>query len=172
MNEQLFSALTTVGLFLQQELMSNLINQGHKASGQLAESIQFEILPFGDGQVLEISFFDYGNFVDFGRLKGKKRVPIPALVEWIKIRAIERGDANVLRAAFAIREAIFKQGIPTRGSLKFSSTGKRTGWFTDVADSTAVEERIVEIVADGIFKDAEIFIDNIIAVTRKDFEAV
>jgi len=61
---------------------------------------------------------DYGLFVDLGRAPGKKKVPIQALVDWIRRKRINKKTTgkNItdIELAFRIQNAIFKHGINPR----------------------------------------------------------
>ena len=96
------------------------------ASGKLLESIKYNIVIGTDGEpIIEFSYQDYLKYVNRGReAKGDDRpitaengaVPIPALMEWIKIRGInavnEQGiQIPPLSLAFAIRSSIWRHGI-------------------------------------------------------------
>ena len=68
--------------------------------------------------MLEVEYMDYFKYVNLGRRKGGKYVPIKALLDWIKIRGIRRRDekgrfvkGNQLSLAFAIQKNIHKFGI-------------------------------------------------------------
>jgi hypothetical protein len=96
--------------------------QGDKiASGTLYDSIQGSVEIDADGNpVAVLSYADYFKYVNKGRKKEVKKVPIPSLLEWIKIRGIRgvkrgkgkgAGGITNLSLAFAIRESIYKYGI-------------------------------------------------------------
>lgn len=88
------------------------------ASGNLLDSISYKVVMVGDVETLEITYADYFEYVNKGRRIGAKRVPLNALIEWIKIRGIRRRDekgrfakGSRLGLAFAIQQNIFKYGI-------------------------------------------------------------
>ena len=93
--------------------------QGDKiASGTLYDSIQGDVEIDADGNPVAVLYYaDYFKYVNKGRKKEvKNRVPIPALLEWIKIRGIRGRNKKGkfipnLSLAFAIRTNIFKYGI-------------------------------------------------------------
>lgn len=167
MNERLFTALTLVGQFIQQELTNSLTEQGHVASGKLSTTIKQDVSTFGTGLQLEVSFEDYGVHVDSGRKIGETRVPVGVLVKWVIEKGLESGNKEAVSAAFAIREAIFKEGIPTKNARK---KGKRTGWFVDVIDDPKLQQRIEKEAEEALISDVELFYDNLVTQTRKLFE--
>jgi hypothetical protein len=73
---------------------------------------------------LQLFAFDYLQWVDGGRRKGAKKVPLDALIKFIKQRNIgqargkggkygKRSD-NITRLAFIIQAAIYRNGIKPR----------------------------------------------------------
>lgn len=87
------------------------------ASGQLYNSIQgtIEIGPDGEPIAL-IQYQDYFNNVNRGRKAGVKRVPLNALMEWIKVRGLKGRDKkgrfmSTTNLAWAIQTNIFKYGV-------------------------------------------------------------
>lgn len=90
------------------------------ASGNLYNSLTATVMPNGDDFELVITYADYFKYVNEGRRAGVKKVPLTALLEWIKIRGIRgvkrgrgggAGRISNLSLAFAIRESIYKYGI-------------------------------------------------------------
>lgn len=88
------------------------------ASGNLLNSISYKVVMVDNVETLEITYADYFEYVNKGRRIGAKRVPLNALIEWIKIRGIRRRDergrfakGGRLSLAFAIQQNIFKYGI-------------------------------------------------------------
>ena len=87
------------------------------ASGKLKNSIGYEVITGNDGSpTLVLSYVDYFENVNYGRRPKKKKVPIKALLDWIKIRGIAAQNNNgipipPLSLAFAIQTNIYKFGI-------------------------------------------------------------
>jgi hypothetical protein len=90
------------------------------ASGNLYNSLTATVMPNGDDFELVITYADYFKYVNQGRKANVKKVPLTALLDWIKIRGIRgvkrgkgRGAGRIsnLSLAFAIRENIYKYGI-------------------------------------------------------------
>lgn len=87
------------------------------ASGKLRDSIGYEVITDSDGNpTLEISYIDYFENVNLGRRPEKKRVPIKALLSWIKFRKLKGRNKKGqfipnLSFAFAIQTNIYKFGI-------------------------------------------------------------
>ena len=109
---------------------------------------------------------EYGIYVNEGRKTGGKKVPINVLVDWIERKAIVNGDKQVKSLAFAIQQTIHKEGIPTKGSFKFSNNGRRKGFIDFVINNELdkVYNELEQQVFDGY--------DDAIAIMVKDFNKV
>jgi hypothetical protein len=88
------------------------------ASGKLLNSLSVKLIPSSGTKPaeLQITYQDYFKYVNLGRKKGKKLVPIPAILEWIKIKNIKGRNKKGrfiprLSFAYAIQQNIFKYGI-------------------------------------------------------------
>jgi len=150
--------IKTIGQFIINELASELIKQDHKATGKLISSLDYNVEESLLSTDLLITMQDYGSYVNRGRKRGAAKVPIQALVEWIKQKGIETNNKKVLGMAFAIQKTIEKQGIPTANSRK---RGKRTEFVDDTIKriQSEVERRITE----ATFRQVDIIVDNFVA---------
>jgi hypothetical protein len=87
------------------------------ASGRLLNSISYDVEIDTNGDpTLVLSYIDYFENVNFGRRKEKKRVPINAILDWIKVRGLQGRNKKGqfiprLSFAFAIQTNIYKFGI-------------------------------------------------------------
>jgi hypothetical protein len=109
---------------------------------------------------------DYGVYVNNGRQKGGKKVPIDVLVAWIERKAIVSGDKKVKSLAFAIQQTIHKEGSPTKGSFRFSNNGRRKG-FIDFVISEELND-IYNELEEQVFKGY----DAAIATIVNDFNSL
>ena len=152
-----------VGKLIIASLQKELIGQGHDATGNLINSFEQRVIELPNSIVLEILMDEYGIYVNEGRKTGGKKVPINVLVEWIERKAIVNGDKEVKSLAFAIQNTIHKEGIPTKGSFKFSNNGRRKGFIDFVIDNEL----------DGVYNELEQQVfegyDDAIATIVKDF---
>mgnify|MGYP003122940722 CR=1 FL=1 len=152
-----------VGKLIIASLQKELIGQGHDATGNLINSFEQRVIELPNSIVLEILMDEYGIYVNEGRKTGGKKVPISVLVEWIERKAIVNGDKEVKSLAFAIQNTIHKEGIPTKGSFKFSNNGRRKGFIDFVIDNEL----------DGVYNELEQQVfegyDDAIATIVKDF---
>jgi hypothetical protein len=127
---------------LRKGMKSEQEAQGHKLTGKLGDSIEYEISP--DGRDMKATMFaaDYGVYVELGVTAS--RIPyggrsgntgggtdghslyIEGLVSFWELRGLSGREA--VNAAFATAQVHARQGMPTNASYRFSSTGERTGF--------------------------------------------
>jgi len=152
-----------VGKLIIASLQKELIEQGHKATGNLVNSFEQRVIELPNSIVIEILMDEYGIYVNEGRKSGGKKVPINVLVDWIEKRAIASGDKEVKSLAFAIQQTIHKEGMPTKGSFKFSNNGRRKGFIDFVIDNELDE--VYNELEQQVFEGY----DDAIATIVKDF---
>lgn len=151
---------TDVADFILQELIKELGYQGHIASGKLLDSLEVEVTEAAGLFSIDGRYLTYGKYVETGRKAGVKRVPIDALIEWIRVKRLDLRGKSERSVAFAIQAAIFKKGIPTDGD----ETKKRfVGRTLDRLESEIIN-RVDKIVSDFV----QIEFDNIIAREQKE----
>ena len=155
-----------VGKLIIASLQKELIQQGHDATGNLINSFEQRVIEVPNSIVLEILMDEYGIYVNEGRKTGGKKVPINVLVDWIERRAIVNGDKEVKSLAFAIQQTINKEGIPTKGSFKFSNNGRRKGFIDFVIDNKL--DNAIKELEEQVFEGY----DETIATMVKDFNKV
>ena len=152
-----------VGKLIIASLQKELIEQGHKATGYLVNSFEQRVIELPNSIVIEILMDEYGIYVNEGRKSGGKKVPINVLVDWIEKRAIASGDKEVKSLAFAIQQTIHKEGMPTKGSFKFTNNGRRKGFIDFVIDNELDE--VYNELEQQVFEGY----DDAIATIVKDF---
>jgi len=152
-----------VGKLIIASLQKELIEQGHKATGNLVNSFEQRVIELPNSIVIEILMDEYGIYVNEGRKSGGKKVPINVLVDWIEKRAIASGDKEVKSLAFAIQQTIHKEGMPTKGSFKFTNNGRRKGFIDFVIDNELDE--VYNELEQQVFEGY----DDAIATIVKDF---
>ncbi len=154
------SDLENIGQFIINELAKELIKQDHRATGKLISSLNYDTIQRSSSATLLINMEDYGKFVNTGRKRGAAKVPIDALVEWIKQKGIETNNKKVLGMAFAIQKTIQKEGIPTRNSRK---RGKRIEFVNDTLER--IDSIILSMIEAGVTKQLQASIDNLVKRT-------
>jgi hypothetical protein len=102
-----------------------------RATGSLINSVQVNVVT-GRGGIseLQVMMNEYGEYVNSGRLAGKRGVPIQPLIEWIKARKlkprdkkgrfIDASDKNIKGMAFGIQQNIKKYGIRPAHNIEIS----------------------------------------------------
>jgi hypothetical protein len=116
------------------------------ASGSLKNSIQVTAKETKDGGVLQMSMNDYAQWVQSGRLPGKKGVPIDAIEKWIVNRKLlgrdKKGRFIKRRSfAFAIQKNIKKFGI------------RPSNWYDVAIDSILEDEEIINLLEGQTIED-------------------
>jgi len=149
--------LDNVGQFIINELAKELIKQDHSATGKLIDSLDYRTTSSSVGQTLLIEMLDYGKFVNTGRKKGARKVPIQALVDWIKQKGIATNNKKALGIAFAIQKTIEKEGSPT---IRSRRNGKKTEFVDDTLER--IESDINRRLEEAAFKTVEVQIDNLV----------
>ena len=87
------------------------------ASGKLRDSISVKVVKVNEGEsIIQVLTAEYAQWVQSGRLPGKKGIPVDALEKWIKERGLTGRDKKgryIKRRsfAFAIQSNIKKFGI-------------------------------------------------------------
>lgn len=117
------------------------------ASGKLRDSVK--VISNNDAQgnsVLLVTMMQYAQWVQSGRLPGKKFVPIGQLEKWIKERGLKGRDKKGKfitnkSFAFAIAKNINKFGIRPSNFIDFS--------LEKIID----DSKIKEIIGDGAYED-------------------
>ena len=131
--------LQQLGDFLIVQLQGELLRQGHKLTGSLAQSIEYETKKAANSISLVYSFNNYGLALNDGikpanipyrRGSGaKKSKYIEGLKRWVKLKfGYSRQRAE--RVAFAIASKQKKQGYPLTGKI---------GWINITLETSAKE---------------------------------
>jgi hypothetical protein len=101
--------LKLIGDFMVDQLVKVLDVQGHRASGQLQDTMRSVVNSSAKGFSITIIGKDYAKFVEKGVPRGAK-VSIEALSQWIEDKGIQTGELSVKSLAFAIQRKIFNEG--------------------------------------------------------------
>jgi hypothetical protein len=127
--------------------MPNQKGRGNKiASGTLRNSVQATVRDAGNRDIIEISMAEYGQWVQSGRLPGKRKIPVSVIERWITQRKLKGRDKKGKyiknkSLAFAIQQNIFKFGI-------------RPSNFLDIAfDNLVKNEEVINLIADATIED-------------------
>ena len=116
------------------------------ASGRLRNSVQVNIVPSQDRPIIQILLDNYWQWVQSGRLPGKKGVPLDSIEQWIRSRGLtgrdKKGKFIKRRSfAFAIQTNIKKFGI-------------RPANFLDIAFNLLLtDQRIIDALEGEAFEE-------------------
>jgi len=147
---------------LEHETTAELISQGHKGTGGLINSFKRRTFMSGQMFVSEMEMRTYGIILDKGikpnripfggkRGRGGRSKYIQGLLKFVRSKGMPDS------AAFAIANKQKQEGNPTRGSRRFSRTGKRRGWLTIPLsrEQAAVDKIIADATEKQIFADID-----------------
>ena len=149
-------------------LASELIDQGHKNTGSLINSLEGRIQDDPNGFDVSIWANKYAHYLDKGVkwYQKSKRPPLAPLIAYFR----QKGAADPKAAAFATislwKNKDLKQGMPTRGSYRpsITKTGKRKGFIKEALNKreTIINKRLTDLASkkldkkvDKIFKQIE-----------------
>ena len=122
------TTINDINKYLEETIKTELLVQKHRATGKLIDSLKVTDRNEGGNIIVEGRMEGYGEWVDVGRKKGVTRVPVQALIEWVKVKGIASGE-QAKGMAFAIREKIYQEGRPTRGSRSLAP--RRTNFIQE-----------------------------------------
>lgn len=128
--------------------------QGHELTGKAVRELETRIIETANGTEIQGWVLDYMASLNTG--VPASRIPyspgsgarsslyIAGLIRYAKSR-MGASDKEARRIAFAIASRHKREGMPTRSSARFSSTGKRTGFIQEALDGKeAVFEQLIE----------------------------
>lgn len=141
--QSIVSGLEAAMKRLQTDLRAELKAQGHVLTGRLSESLEYEIEVQGNAIIATMECEDYGLSMEFG--VPAKNIPytpggggggtskyIQGLIRFWSLRGVTGREG--VRAAFATAAKHKREGMPTRSSHAFSTTGARTGFASTVLE--------------------------------------
>lgn len=128
--------------FIEKELQGELLLQGHKASGNLLNSINITTKQERSYIVIEALGLRYGKDVDLGRKPFAKRIPVSVLEQWIRLKKFQRRNGQSDRnLAFAIQNSIYQKGISTPQSWKGVETAN---WIAKATEKPYFIDKIIK----------------------------
>lgn len=162
--------------FLREEIRSELLAQGHRASGKLIDEIDIVIEQKTENVIRGvIKMQDYYTYVNTGTRPHWP--PFDAIYEWAKIIKSGEPDKEVRSFSYAVMNVMSEEGTPSKGSFTFSNNGRRTefskfaidnnrGQFNEILDlvtcfSIIIQEAVQEFIAQlGLSKTPSSFEPN------------
>jgi len=82
---------------------------------------------------------------------------IDALISYAKVR-MNKSDKDAKSVAFAIASVQKKEGMPTKASVKYSKTGRRTGFIETALDANS--QKFIELIENAIKFSVEVTIES------------
>jgi len=147
-----------IGGLIVDELRRQYRLQGHNLTGKLIASIEDKVTLTVTGAKVQVLIVDYGVIINNGT--PASRIPytpgsgrggtskyIQGLQNFARLR-MGLNAREALSVAFAIAKKQSKEGMPTKGSFRFSKNGKRTGAIEDTLQ--IIDNKIVQLTADFV----------------------
>ena len=107
-----FKYLDGLGEDITDDILKLLRNKNKFATGELYNSINYDIDVNGNKIGLVIEYAEQGEFVISGRKPNSKLPPISSIKEWILNKRIKSSDLSLDSQAYLIARSIAKKGIP------------------------------------------------------------
>lgn len=116
--DNLKKGLDKFGKAYIEELTKELLSADKKNTGNLIDSLEYEVVNVVNDLVLYIYADDYLNVVDEGRRPGAKMPPSNALLPWVLSKNIKIGNSTPEQTAFVVARSIGIKGIKPTGIKK------------------------------------------------------
>lgn len=141
--------------------------QGHNLTGKAIQELETQIIERGNGTVIEGYVVDYMANVNSG--VPASRIPyspgsgarssqyISGLIDYVKKR-MGKSQREAQSIAFAIASRHKREGMPSKASARFSSTGKRTGFIETALDG--IEPKLAQLIEQGIEETINFVIES------------
>jgi len=108
---KLKDSINKLGIDVVADLVKQLLSADKKTTGDLVNSLRYEVLEIVDGFLLQIYALDYFKYVDQGRRPGAKPPPVAAIIPWVEAKGITIGKNTTKQTAFIIARSIGIKGI-------------------------------------------------------------
>jgi hypothetical protein len=157
--------------FLIERIKEQLAKQGHKATGELERSLEAKIVEVGKNVEIQIFGNSYAGILENGvkpsrvpynpnsRSGAKTSQYIQALQKYMAFRT-GKSLKESLGLAFAVARKHAKEGMSTRASSRFSSTGKRNNVIDNMISEQGNE--IEQLVERLLTQEVEFIFENIL----------
>lgn len=142
-------------------------SQGHDLTGEAIRQIDSVIVRIAGGERIDYYILDYMAYnnagvkaakIPYSRGSGKKTSKyIAGLIDYVK-RRMGKSDREAKRIAFAIASRHKREGMPSKASARFSSTGKRTGFIEAALDG--VEPELAQLIERGVEETINFVLEN------------
>ena len=145
-----------IGVLVVDAVKKQFLLQGHKLTGKLIDSIEQQVQVRVSGARIQVLAESYAKFVNngvaaanipFGGGRGGTSKYIQGLKNFARLR-FGVTDKEALSIAFAIAKKHKREGMPTRSSVRFSKTGKRTEAIEDAL--AEVDDELNKLIEDTL----------------------
>jgi len=156
--------------YIKKRFADEFAAQGHHLTGAAEESVSFNEAINDNRRSLEVLANYYVVYVDKGVKPSEIKSPYaPARIDgltryWKMRRGLNDKDAK--RAAYATATKHAQEGMPTRNSERYSSTGKRTGFTLAMTGSKDID-KMGELIREEIYTKIDTQIVNLVQATNK-----
>jgi hypothetical protein len=141
--------------------------QGHNLTGSAIKNME-TVIRFQTNELIIEGFVpDYmainnsgvkANRIPYTPNSGNKTSKyISGLIDYVK-RRMGKSDKEAKGIAFAIASKHKREGMPTKGSVRFSTTGKRTGFIEQALDKNS--PKFIELIENAITFSVEATIES------------
>jgi hypothetical protein len=134
--------------------------QGHSMTGKVINDIEYKVKQETDNLTIEGYMYAYANYQAQGAKWPNKRPPIAPLQEYVKNRMGITDEKKSKSIAFAIAATLKKEGLPTSGGMKYSSTGKRSDFIGEALKKS--EEKLTDVISAMTLNQLNISMDTLI----------
>ena len=137
--DNLQQVLEEYGNVIAEQYKSNLKANGHKATGNLINSITSHITVNGNEYAIELTLEDYYKYVEEGRRPGKFP-PVDKILQWIKVKHILPTPINgklptEKQLAFLISRKIAEKGTKGTYDLEKAIDTTINEWDEKITDA-------------------------------------
>lgn len=152
------TTIKRIDIELQNDLKKELRAQGHYLTGALERSIVSTQTSSGDKSVIEMDALDYADDLFEGvPPEHIDQSDITGLTKYAEKRFGLSGKAAI-KAAIAIARKHAKEGMPTKNSYRYSSTGERL--FANVEAYNKHESEFDQLLETGVSQELDQYIDK------------
>ena len=140
--------------------------QGHNLTGNAIQQLETRIIE-GNGITIQGYVVDYMANINAGVTAAnipyspgsgaRSSKYISGLIDYVK-RRMGKSDREAKSIAFAIASRHKKEGMPSKASVRFSSTGKRTGFIEAALDG--IEPKLAALIEQGIEETINFVIES------------
>lgn len=121
------------------------------AGSNLYNQIKWSSREDGDNIVIDIFFNHYIEFIESGRMpKRGKRPPVLEIAKWLKRKHITSSNENIMKVAYAVSYAIWRDGYKARKILE----------ALDRYVDSEFEDRYADMLFDVITKELDDYFDD------------